>query len=133
MVNGEPAEAYFRVVNGEVVNVELWTASNAANYPELFRCEDHPELSYNPVPPGPALQPGEMEVTRWTIPADGQTYAVARYGTDEPVYYLVNGAEELAVPTDGVAELGICATGTGGIVIHCREHVCTIVAEAVGA
>jgi hypothetical protein len=80
--------------------------------------------------PDPAPQPsqGELVVSAWTILADGEHYAVCTFGTDEPVWFTVNG-EPLEVPSEqGRATLEIAADAPGAIRVEIHDKQATIMA-----
>jgi hypothetical protein len=71
---------------------------------------------------------GELVVSAWTIPADGEHYAVCTFGTDEPVWFTVNG-EPLEVPSEqGRATLEIAADAPGAIRVEIHDKQATIMA-----
>lgn len=80
--------------------------------------------------PPPAVAVGDLAVDRYTIPADGATYAVARYGATDTVHFVVDGTVQTVTPVDGVAELEIAAAGAGPITVQVRDRSFVIVAEA---
>jgi hypothetical protein len=82
-------------------------------------------LTYDPPP-----SQGELVVSAWTIPADGEHYAVCTFGTDEPVWFTVNG-EPLEVPSEqGRATLEIAADAPGAIRVEIHDKQATIMAVA---
>lgn len=72
-----------------------------------------------------------LQVDRWSVPADGRSYAVARFATAEPVWFVVNGTTERVVPVDGVATLEVAAAAAGAVRIEVRDRSAVIVAEEV--
>lgn len=78
-----------------------------------------------------ALRPVGLRIDRWTIPADNGTYAVARYGADEPVWVVVDGVPNLIVPVDGVATVNVAADTPGPVRIEVRDSAAVIVSEEV--
>lgn len=75
------------------------------------------------------LSLGELVVDRYTLPADGATHAVARYGADDVVHFVVDGIVQTVVPVDGVAELEIAAAAPGAISVQVRDRAFVLVAE----
>jgi hypothetical protein len=76
----------------------------------------------------PPPSQGELVVSAWTIPADGEHYAVCTFGTDEPVWFTVNG-EPLEVPSErGRATLEIAADAPGAIRVEIHDKQATIMA-----
>jgi hypothetical protein len=73
-----------------------------------------------------------LEVTQWTVPADGTSYVIAKYYSQDTVYFVVNG-DVITVTPDEVwtAELEIAADAPGPIDISVKNHKAVVVATEV--
>ncbi len=73
-----------------------------------------------------------LEVTQWTVPADGTSYVIAKYYSTEPVNFVVNG-DVITVTPDEVytAELEIAADAPGPIEISVKNQRAVVIATEV--
>ena len=125
---------YIIVTNGKISNVavsdealaENWYASKTGNVGDLY---DTDTDTITKVASIPTLN--ILEVSQWTIPADGVTPSVLTYTSDSTVNFVVDGEVIAVDPVDYVATLEVAADAQGAIQIQVRDRQILIVAEAV--
>lgn len=73
-----------------------------------------------------------LEVTDWTIPADGTSYVVAKYYSTDTVNFVVNG-DVVPIEPDDVytAELEIAADAPGPVEIKVKTDQAVVIATEV--
>jgi len=68
---------------------------------------------------------------KWSIPADGLTFATLTFTSENDVYFLVNNAVHKVTPIDYVATLEITADAPGAINVSVQDKQLTIIATKV--
>lgn len=120
------SERYAMVQDNQTVNVILWDGEAELDLgPDITLI---PEDQAPPMGQTVDLPPG-LCVDAWSFPADGQVHSVARYGTDEPVWVVVNGAPTLHEPSGSVVVISLSAVEPGVCRIDVRDQSATIIAE----
>ena len=84
---------------------------------------------FSPAPEAPLeFKLDVLSVDRWSIPADGITYATVTYTSDEIVNFIVNDDVYAVEPVGSMATLEITADATGPIRVCVKDKQLIITA-----
>jgi len=88
-------------------------------------------LDERPDPPAPAVELGILTTDKWSIPADGETFATVTFTAAETVYFMVDSESHEVEPVDQIASIEITADAPGGITVCAQDKQIIITAVEV--